>query len=191
MLNEFIRFSTELFPSISPYTKDEVRKAIQQFKDYGRQYQFCMPQPFDFLTQGDIISEIPFIRYKENGERETARFKGMLLSNTCDAERDPALLFAPLLPIDEIDADRQAVLNNTVYRLLYIPDSDLLEYAIDLSLINSIPRKVILKGIEMGRIHKVASLNRLGYYLFLTKLTVHLMRPEDTGVQADRNDESA
>jgi hypothetical protein len=186
MIREFISFVEELFPSISPYTKEQVKQAIRQFNESGQQYKFCMHQPLEFLSQGDVIETLPFIRYDDQGNQMILKTKGILLSNTCDADNDDTIVFAPLLPIDKLGIDRSAITSNLIYRFLYIPDAPLLGYVVDFSLINSFSKTLIEKGLKQGRLAKLASLNQFGYYLFLCKLTVHLMRPEDERVQADR-----
>ncbi|WP_342570650.1 hypothetical protein MKY85_20630 [Paenibacillus sp. FSL R5-0749] len=183
-----MKFVEELFPSISPYTREEVKRSIRQFETLGRHTKFCLAQPFEFLSQGDIIGNIPFVRFNEKGEQSTLSTKGMLISNTCDAENDDSILFAPLVPLSKITGDIHAMKNNLNYRLLYIPDADLDDYIVDLSLVNSYSRKLIEGGMTAGKIQKFSSLNKLGYYLFLSKLTVHMMRPEDSGVQSMRTD---
>lgn len=188
MLTDFVKFVEELFPSISPYTREEVKRSIRQFETLGRHTKFCLAQPFEFLSQGDIIGNIPFVRFNEKGEQSTLSTKGMLISNTCDAENDDSILFAPLVPLSKITGDIHAMKNNLNYRLLYIPDADLDDYIVDLSLVNSYSRKLIEGGMTAGKIQKFSSLNKLGYYLFLSKLTVHMMRPEDSGVQSMRTD---
>ncbi|MFD2614462.1 hypothetical protein [Paenibacillus gansuensis] len=186
MLNEFINFVEELFPSIKPYTKENVKQAIKQFQSSGKTQKFCKAQPFPFLSQGDIVESLPFLRFTENGEEKRYVTKGMLLSNTCDAENDKEILFAPLLPIKDLKVDELAVKNNMNYRLLYIPDADLTDYVVDLSLINSYSKRLITHGISEGILKKTLSLNSYGYYLFLTKLTIHLLRPENEEVREER-----
>lgn len=82
--------------------------------------------------------------------------------------------------------DTNAIKSNLIYRFLYFPDNGLSDYFIDLSWINSYPRFAILERQREGIINKIGSLNNFGYYLFLSKLTVHLMRPEDVIVQQER-----
>ena len=43
MIKELIQFTPELFPAISPYTKENVNKAIAQF-DY-KSLEWFMPSP--------------------------------------------------------------------------------------------------------------------------------------------------
>ena len=67
MIKELIQFTTELFPSISPYTKENVNKAIEQF-DYER-LEWFRSTPIDYLSQGDIIKKIPFTFVDENKKK--------------------------------------------------------------------------------------------------------------------------
>lgn len=188
MINEFIDFVTEVFPSIHPYTKEQVKASIQQFEKSGVQRKFSMHSALPHLAQGDIFEDsIPFIKQGKNGDLSVLKAKAILLSNTCDSERDDILIFAPLIPISSLEMDEQTIKSNQIYRLLYFPDPLIEEYVVDLSLLNSFSRVMFENKLTEGKFKKVMSLNDLGYYLFLCKLTVHLMRPEDTGVQKIRS----
>ncbi|MBE1444247.1 hypothetical protein [Paenibacillus sp. OAS669] len=125
--------------------------------------------------------------YKPNatGDLSYLKTKGILLSNTCDAERDDFIVFAPLLSLAAV-SNQEIIKSNTIYQFLYFPDTIISEYYVDLSWLNSLPREIITTRIEQGKINKVGSLNRLGYYLFLCKIKVQLMHPEDSGVQIER-----
>jgi len=186
MMQEFINFVQELFPSISPYTKEKIKDALKQFYISGKTLNCFMLHPLNELCQGDIVEDLPFSRYDINGNRSIFKTKGILLSNSCDAENDDTIVFAPLLPIDKINLGKNSIDNitkNLNYRLLYFPDHMFKDYVIDLSLLNSYNKHMIVNAISDGKIKRVASLSQFGYYLFLCKLTVHFFRPEDTGVQ--------
>ena len=188
-MNEFIALVQELFPSISPYTAEKALKAISEnFKD-KRQMEFCTSYPFEYLAQGDIISSIPFTFTDEYGNDRTLNAKGFLLSNTCDAENDEFVLFSPVLPVEvytQQGLDRHNIENNKYTKLLYIPSRIIANHVVDFSIVNPFPRNLIVRLIDEGRISKVATLNLWGYYLFLSKLTVHFMRPEDIEVNNSR-----
>jgi hypothetical protein len=190
MKKEFINFVHEIFPSISPYTKEELRKAIDQFEHKGNKkddlYNYFKIQPLNYLAQGDIIEYLPFVTYDNTGEEKTRKLRGILLSNTCDCENDESIVFSPLLPLSSFKGVTKRFTNNLTYNLLYFPDSILSDYIVDFGIMNTFPKKPLEFGLSNGKLTKVASLNTLGYYLFLTKLTVHLLRPEDTDVQKER-----
>ncbi|MGM8366493.1 hypothetical protein ACLIBG_13590 [Virgibacillus sp. W0181] len=190
MIGEFITFVEKMFP-MDPYTAEKARTAIRQFElkkasegEGQSLYQFFMPTPFPYLSQGDIIDNVPFqLEDPDTGEIMLYRGPGMLLSNTCDAERDPYIVISPLLELDKMYGKRKKDFStNLTYNLLYFPDSRFSNYIIDLTIMNTFSRKIILQNYET-----TASLNQIGYYLFLCKLTVQLMRPEDEDVQAHRS----
>lgn len=188
-MRDFIALVQEMFPSISPYTADKALKSISDnFKD-KRHMEFCTSMPFDFLAQGDIFSEMPFAYTDEEGNDRTFPAKGFLLSNTCDSERDEFILFAPMLPIDVYTRqglDKHGIESNKFTKLLFIPSQVINNHVVDLSIINAFPRNLILKLLELQKISKEATLNLWGYYLYLSKLTVHLMRPEDIETNNNR-----
>ena len=77
MLEEFIDFCTEVFPSINPYTIENVKSAMAQFQHEGKTFSVCRSSPLDYLAQGDIFSELPFtffVNYQINNIR---LYKGM------------------------------------------------------------------------------------------------------------------
>lgn len=182
MIKEYINFVQELFPCISPGTKESVREALSQFKVQGKTFCCLQSTPFKDLVQGDIVGPIPFRRYHSNGQEFTVNTRGMVLSNSCDVENDETILIAPFIPIAELTGyfDRASIENNRTYRLFYLPDPEIKSDVVDLSLISTFPKKLIHELILHGKIEKIGSLNQLGYYMFLCKLTIHLMRPEDT-----------
>ena len=186
MINEFINFVHEIFPSISPYTKERVKDAIKQFEIEGKKPNFLLYEPFEYLAQGDIVETLPFIRYDQDGNRQLYKTKGILISNTCDAENDDTVVFAPLLPLESIKLEKTNLLKNQNFRLLYLPDQRLKDYIVDLSLLNGYSKKLITDSIGNGKMNKISSLSQFGYYMFLCKLTIHLMRPEDLEVQGCR-----
>ena len=84
MIPEFIDFCKELFPSISPYTRDQAKRAMEQFENlYGNPKLVAHPKDAE-LYQGDIYTEIPFLYTNENGEQTCIMRKAQLLTNTCD-----------------------------------------------------------------------------------------------------------
>lgn len=186
MMQEFIDFVHEIFPSIQPYTKEQVKKAIKQFEQNGDLYQFFTTNSLAYLGQGDIIETLPFRTYDKTGEESIYHTKGILLSNTCDCENDNSLVFSPLLPLGKFYGGEGRFTQNLTYNLLYFPDTSLSEYIVDFGIMNTFPKNPIEERLKNGRLKKVASLNKFGYYLLLTKLSVHLLRPEDIEVQKVR-----
>ena len=187
MMDEFIVMVKELFPSISPYTAETARNAMRQFEQSGAAYNCFTPTPFkDFLAQGDIISNLPFTRYAPDGEQMELRTCGLMLSNTCGAENGDVVTFSPLWALDSLDLPRRQVELNRKYRFMYFPDSRMSNFVVDFGIITAFPKRLVQTGISNGFLEKKHSLSQFGYYLFLCKLTVWFMRPEDTVIQLDR-----
>jgi hypothetical protein len=185
MINQFISFVEGLFP-IDPYIAQQAHHAIKQFelkekeKDNPRPlYNYFLSSPLEYLAQGDIIADLPFeLEHPETGEIMELIAPGIIISNTCDSERDPYIVISPLLSMDEMYGNRKKDFStNLTFNLLYFPDSRFSEYVVDLTIMNSFSRKIV-QGYP-----KLASLNQFGYYLFICKLTVQLMRPEDPPTQ--------
>lgn len=189
MINEFVKFCTELFPSISPYTKEGLKKAIEEYKTLQKKFLCLNEKPYEKISQGDIFSDIPFYYTDECGDQCIITAKAQLLSNTCDADHDDNIILAAVYPISDISDNAQKLIsikNNTTYNLFYIPDSGADQYVVDFSMLNSISRHSFNAYRECGKIKTLASLSDFGYYLFLAKLTVFFMRPESADVRDSR-----
>ena len=139
MIPEFIDFCKELFPSISPYTRDQAKRAMEQFENlYGNPKLVAHPKDAE-LYQGDIYTEIPFLYTNENGEQTCIMRKAQLLTNTCDAVRDDNLIFAAIHPCEEFSKtakDLVSIKGNHTFRLFYIPDPETQDLLIDFSLLD-------------------------------------------------------
>lgn len=186
MLDEFIDFTQSLFPSISPYVKDQTKSAIRQFELSGKKLNLFNYKAYDFLAQGDILNRIPFTRLEDDGNILAYIGKGMIISNTCSADHDDEIVIAPLLHIDSLGLNRADIVNNLYYKLLYLPDERYENFVVDFSLMNTFNKNVLNNMINQKRVVKETSLNQFGFYLFLCKLTICFMRPEDEDVQKDR-----
>lgn len=189
MLDEFIEYAQSLFPSISPYVKEQTKSAIKQFNSSGKRTNFFNKNPYEFLAQGDILSNVPFVRINSDGQIGIKRSYGMVISNTCSADHDNDILMAPMLDINLLNLKKTEIVNNLNYRLMYFPDEKYQDLVVDFSLINTINKDILNKMIEEKSVKKESSLNQFGFYLFLTKLTICFMRPEDEEVQQNRRKE--
>ncbi len=187
MMNEFIDFVYGMFPLINPYIKDRVKEAIRQFDVSGKKLNYFLFEPLEVISQGDIVGPLNFIWFNETGKMSTLKTKGILLTNTCDAQRDKFLMFAPFIPLANANEKlKEGIVKNQIYNLLYFPENSYSDYVVDFSMIQPFNRKLLFDLIEAGQVQRTASLSQFGYYLFLCKLTVHLMRPEDTEIQDNR-----
>ena len=190
MIKELVEFYEEIFPSISPYTADEAKKACDQFKNEGRTFSTTMSNCLEDLSQGDIFSEIPFIFIGKDGKQRTIKARAMLLSNTCDCVRNERLQFAAMFKVSDFSDEegiRESIRHNKYFQCLYLPDNRLDDEFVDFGLICSYDREFFKQIINMGKVVKIASLSQVGYYILLTKLTVYFLRPEDMEVNESRN----
>lgn len=189
MLEEFIDFCAETFPSISPYKIESLKIAVEQFKKDGHFVECCLATPLDYYAQGDIFTDLPFSFVNSDGDYNVIKRHGILLSNTCDASRNETLIFAALQPIELMKDSpqmRNDLKNNKLTQFMYIPCEELKDKAIDFGLINSFPRELILNGCAANKTKKIYSLNDYGFYLLLTKLTIFFARRQDKETEKDR-----
>ena len=188
MIPEFFKFCAELFPSISPYTAEGAKKAAEQFENVSGNHLTTHQNSFDCL-QGDVFSEIPFIFLDSTGEVYFKKYKAMLLSNTCDATRDDNLLFAAVRPFSELTNNQSIIASikkNIKYSSLYLPDNLLIDEFVDFEMITTIPRVVFYKFHENNDVERLITLSSVGYYMFICKLTIFFLRPEDPETNSER-----
>lgn len=89
--------------------------------------------------------------------------------------------------MDAFDGNLTDLKRNIIYDYMYLPDPVLSDKFIDFEYINTYHTDLIRKRITDGKITRMGSLNQLGYYFFLVKLTVYLMRKEDGDTLSERN----
>jgi hypothetical protein len=184
VLLEFVKLVRELFPSISPYTAASCIAAIKQHDSTLNGLPLFSsstpPEPTE-LNQGDFIGPLTFTRVEVGGHVKQMSASGMLLSNSCDVENDRNVIFAAAIPAANFDTNPRlsSIRTNTVFNLFYLPDVPQLGgQVVDLSLVQSVSREHLRSGLLEGSIKRYIGFSQLGYYLFLSKLTVHLLRPE-------------
>lgn len=179
MLKELIDFVDASFPSIPYGEKEKAKEAIEQFKKSGETVNYLYGHLLSELSQGDVLSDIPFMFFDSDGKLKSFRTKAMVINTSCHIENKTSLTFVPLVALSDITINLNAIKNNVTYEFMYIPDSKLSDYCIDFSMPITYSAKLIKEQIEKGKIQKVASLSQIGYYLLLIKLNIYLMRRED------------
>ena len=188
--NSFIDFVTSLFPSISPYTQLQTKNSLEQFYENGKTFECYNSKSLDGLCQGDIISNTPVIKVGTDGTLLKSIRTVIVLSNSCDIENDDYILVAPFYSFTEAElTDSQIVemKRNRFYGKMYFPDVSEEEMFADFSFVQALPKSLICNNLRENKSYLIHSLNLVGYYLLLCKLTIHFMRPEDTGVQKSRD----
>ena len=179
-MTEFIDFVNNVLPSVDPDFRDGAKKAILQFERDGQQLKYMMLNPLDQLSQGDIISKVPFSYFDENGSQKIFTADALILSTSCHIDQKERIILVPVLPLEEFKGNVNDLKRNTIFDYMYIPDSNMAEKFIDFEYMNTYSKEIILGGIKNNRLKRVGSLNQLGYYFFIVKLTVYLMRKEDS-----------
>lgn len=187
--NSFIDFVASIFPSISPYIHIQTKCSLEQFYKKGKTFECYNSKVLDELSQGDILSNIPIIKVEPDGTILKSIRTVIILSNSCDIENDDYILVAPFYSFTEAELSESQIVEmkqNKIYGKMYFPDVSEDEMFADFSFMQALPKSLILKCIEEKKSYLIHSLNLVGYYLFLCKLTIHFMRPEDSNVQGAR-----
>lgn len=176
---EFARFVEGLFPSIDPEEAQRCIAALRKYPGTGREF-FALTLP-DKLCQGDIVEPITFIVQGDDGEFGERLGAGMVLSNSCDIDNDDQLLLAECQPSSLFVTHRAwtAIQSNTFYSTLYLGNTpNRGDVVVDLSQVQTIRKAPLLAALQSGTARRHASLTDLGYYFFVAKLTVFLLRPQ-------------
>jgi len=187
MLKEFIDFVDSVLPSVSPDMREGAKDAILQFEKTGEQLKYMMINPLEQLSQGDILSKVPFMYFEEDGSKKTFVVDALVLSTSCHIDQKDRIVLAPVLPIENFSGNMNDLKKNTIFDYMYIPDAIMSEKFIDFEYMNTYSKDLIVKGIDLGKVKRIGSLNQLGYYFFIVKLTVYLMRKEDSDTLSERN----
>lgn len=186
MLKELIEFVDSVLPAVPLDTKKGLQEAIAQFDKEGEQINFLMKNLLGELSQGDILSEIPFIYFDDDGNQIMFKAKAMVLSTSCHIDNKDKMVLVPIIPIDEFEGNIIELKKNKVVDFMYIPDGKMADMFIDFEIMNTFSKKMICEGIKKGIIRRLASLSQIGYYLLIIKLTIYLMRREDTDTLSER-----
>ncbi|MCK5128350.1 MAG: hypothetical protein KAQ68_00750 [Clostridiales bacterium] len=187
MIDKFIDFVEQLFPIHDPQLVDEAKEAYKQFNKEGHQLNFYGTKNQYSPVQGDIISRLPFVSYDDDGNELRNIHPAMILANSCEIDNKENIIVAPLLEISNFNPSFLGnIKNNKNYNLLYLPGADMDSKVVDFSLSNTFNAKNISTLLESGKIEVTKTLNQLGYYFFLCKLTMFLARREDPGIQSIR-----
>lgn len=179
MLREFIDFVDSVLPSVSPDFRDGAKDAILQFEKEGHQINYLTAALLPELSQGDIISKVPFTYFEEDGKQMAFTADAMIISTSCHIDQKDKILMVPVLPIDSFAGNLVELEKNMVFDFMYIPDSAMSKKYVCFNIMTSYNKNLIYSGIEKGRIKRIASLNQIGYYFFIIKLSVYLMKKED------------
>lgn len=185
----FIDFVTSLFPSINPYIQEQTKHSLEQFYEHGKTFECYNNKKLEGICQGDIIENVNVPIIGLDGSISSAIRTVLIISNSCDIENDDYILIAPFYSFDEIGFSKSQITelkNNRFFGKMYFPDISEEEIFADFSYIQSMPKHYLENGIKTNKMRIKHSLNLVGFYLLLCKLTIHFMRPEDKQLQSER-----
>jgi hypothetical protein len=177
------------FPVLPGTRPGEEVEAIEQFSSLYRGNLQVLRDPILEWSQGDILSQVLFIDFDNDGNVRSGKAPGMIATSTCDLDRKENVLFMRCLPLQSLErlSSYKEIPKNKIYQFLYIGQAiDEKEWVVDLSAITALPRQRVLKNIEEGKIHRLHSLTREGWYLFITKFAMNYLRTEDGDNMATR-----
>lgn len=199
----------ELLPSyLTDTAKGRIQDALGQFSednsntiDYTGFYSY---EKQALLIQSDVVHSIPGIDWDTNTKQFISGFiPAILISNSCDVslENERSLnnkeaLFAPIVPVkdyvelgnrkgysnSQLDSFYTTLKKQAYTNLLYLPQNEInsQEYIVRLDKINWVPQTELMEIIHDLENKRFISLSDWGYYLFITKLSIHLCRvPEE------------
>lgn len=179
------------FPDyLSSDKKEKLADALDSFDSSSS--PLYTTQSVEDLLQGDIWSGFEIVEF-ESGERRW--IKGIVLSNSCDVSTDnsrhtpPNIVIAPVVKLsslrrvleehgiekNSIDSKIQAIERQMVTSIFFLPQAFCLPepHVVLLDHLHSVPLGVFEKREDRSR---VLSLNLLGFYIFIFKLSVHFCR---------------
>lgn len=191
MLKELIDFVDSILPSVPMGTKEGVQEAIAQFEKEGEQIKYLTANPLSELSQGDIISAVPFYYFENDGNQKMFKADALVLSTSCHIDQKDKLVLVPVFPLTSFKGNLVELKKNKVIDYMYIPEGILINSYVNFEIMNTFSKELIISGLKNGKLTRVASLNQIGYYFFIIKLTVYLMRREDIGTLNERNIEFA
>ena len=189
MLREFIDFVESILPAVSPDTKNAAKEAIAQFEGKGEKLKYMTLRPLKELSQGDILSKIPFSYFGDDWEQKYFVTEALVLSTSCHIDQKNSVVLVPVFPLEKFEGNIQELKKNKIFDYMYIPDGIMSDKYIDFEYMNTYSKKLIMLGFEKDKVCRIGSLNQLGYYFFIVKLTVYLMRKEDRDTLIERNKE--
>ena len=154
--------------------------------------------------QSDLVHSVPGIDWDTQTKQFISGYiPALLISNSCDVtvENDRSVnnkeaLFAPIIPLDNYlglkrdlgYTDQQlatfytALKKQSYTNLIYFPKNEIngQEYIVRLDKISWVPQTALIDMLKDLDNQRFISLSDWGYYLFITKLSVHLCRvPEE------------
>lgn len=185
-LKAVLEFIDKTFPNVDYDTKEKAKAAIEQFEKKHSLSGYLTKENLDKFSQGDIVGELPFFYFDDEGNQKHFATKGIILSVSCDIDNDEHILIAPMIKLDSYEGNKDKIIHNNTLTYLYFPDKRISDYYVDFSFVNTYNKKMLLTAFGENKFKRVASLSLVGYYMFITKLSAFLARREDPDTQNER-----
>ncbi len=183
---------------------DDIHDHIPKYLSSGKQAEliaalrdfenrpYYMTRDSSEVLQGDGWSGLEIVRF-EDGKRDA--IKGIVLSNSCDINpknrRDvpPRLIFAPLVSVDDyigllrraevasdaIEAKLDTIRRQRVTSIFFLPQGGILDRDY-IALLDDVHNLPFARFEADKRRAKFFTLNQVGHYLFILKLSIHFCR---------------
>ena len=178
MLDSIAQIIDEMIPSVSAENLKEFKKDFQRYKFDSTAFT-SIPKS-EIIYQGDIIKDMPFTYYNRDGVQKNRKSFGMMLSYTCDmANLKKNVVFAFCIPVSHYKLSNfEDAKNQHITNLMFLPTQHILgdDLLVDFNLVTTHSSKFANRIIKNN--NHLVSLNDLGNFLFLSKLTIHFFRVE-------------
>lgn len=185
-LDGLMQLLWEIFPIHPHPALEEAKTALKQFKTTEI---IVLRDPLPEWSQGDIISELPFPNFLENGELGHFSAPGMIITSTCDLDRKDQIVSAPCFSDKDLKKlnNYKDICENKVFNFFFIGSAlDGSEWAVDLNRLVHFRRDRVFKNLEESKISRAHSLTQIGWYLFITKFSMNYFRRDDPDTMKKR-----
>ena len=148
MLKELIDFVDSILPSVPMGTKEGVQEAIAQFEKDGEQIKYLTANPLSELSQGDIISAVPFYYFDSDGNQKMFKTDALVLSTSCHIDQKDKLVLVPVFPLTSFKGNFVELKKNKVIDYMYIPEGILINSYVNFEIMNTFIKELIMSGLK-------------------------------------------
>ena len=118
-LVSLVELVSQALCSVQPYTVEQVKSELLALNSEQRK---MLINPNNELMQGDILGKIKYPIVDESGQVQCVESDVIVLSNTCDCQRDEDILLAPIVVLDSYTTAREM---NLTYELMSVDEAPL------------------------------------------------------------------
>jgi hypothetical protein len=180
MIEQLLRLLADTFPSVDHSQVPSILAALRE-RGYNSSWLWG-EDPDSDPWQGDVVDPVTIYSTDDSGAPTKWTGPAILLSNTCDFQEDGTVLAAACLPAVDVCVEPalvEPVTHNQIAHLMYLEEvPNLGNRVVDLSMVQTLSASYLRNALGDQRCFRRGRFAQLGYFVFLAKLTVHLMRPE-------------